>query len=75
MVGRMSTTAPHASEKPDLNELVEQIDYLTSDIGRIDRTLRHIRIATIITAIAAMLPILAFSVWFLLALVNLGLNL
>lgn len=75
MVGCMSATAHHPPEKPDLDEVVQQIDFLTTDLGRIDRTLRHIRVATMIIAIPAALTILAFLLWFLFLLVGLGLSL
>lgn len=70
MVAHMSATTPPAPGKPDPDELVEQLDYLTADVNRIERTLRHIRVATIITAIASALTILVFAFWFLLLLVG-----
>ncbi|HYV15531.1 MAG TPA: hypothetical protein VE972_05895 [Conexibacter sp.] len=71
----MSATTSQTPGKPDIDELVQQLDFLTADVNRIERTLRHIRVATIITAIASALTILAFLFWFLLALVGLSLTL
>lgn len=66
----MSTTIPTKPEPADLDEIVQQLDYLTADVNRIGRTLDRIRLATTITAIASALAILYFVLAILLGIVG-----
>lgn len=70
----MSATMPPTPRSPDLDEVVEQIDFLTSDVDRMGRMLRDIRAATIITAVASAFTILGFllSIAFVVVGVTLG---
>lgn len=56
----MSATTSTKPERLDLDEVVQQLDYLTADVNRIGGTLDRIRLATTITAIASAITILGF---------------
>lgn len=66
----MSATTPTTPERPDYDELIEQLDFLTSDVNRIGRTLDRIRLATTITAVASAITILGFVLAIVLGLVG-----
>ena len=66
----MNSSTPTTSERPDLDEIVQQLDYLTADVNRIGRTLGRISRATTITAIASAITILGFALAIVLGLVG-----
>lgn len=65
-----ATTSPAAPDRADLDEVVQQLDHITADVGHMSRTLDRIRLLTTIIAIAAGIIILGFVIGFVVGFVG-----